>query len=406
MRKKNTLALQIFEKHYEEKTQLIHMGPVAPILENLFYALSLFRKKEQKTMLEGKDLILRMIRFQSMDGLFPDAIHLLGYPSASWKKNALIAAVLDITLHQFDKVIDRASKEQIIQSKQNVLCALDQKNLPLEIRFLTDLLLGRSSAFVPKINSFEDLDLFVVARTITQNLTLQQQIDLCFNTILFEGLRFYHGPFKGVQQLQGFATKSLLEVCITPDEDLKLEPAISDTVWMSSVIGCDLSHLEGKQPFLRHREPNEEGDILFRAFLDHEKGCSACMVAPRNTTYDSKTGVYTATLEGLYEEDAHEIALYVTLDPSIKVYLDQQTSSVFSANQVVAIQNLEKQITFAFRSLDDTARFIGHISLDSKPYELEKGGFYDRKISIRTVERPARAQLEIFIGWNGEKCPF
>ena len=140
--------------------------------------------------------------------------------------------------------------------------------------------------------------------------------------------------------------------------------------------------------------------------MDLDKGCTATLYAGQNVVFDPKRGVYTITLEGEHDEDQHEIALYLSLDPAISVDLNGAKSSIFRPLEVVSIQTPEKKIDLAFLVSEGEGKFIGHISLDSKPFEVEKGGMYDRKISIRTVERDLRCQIELFIGWNQETCPF
>lgn len=406
MRQRNEYALKAFQKHFQEETRLIHFGPVAPILENVLYALALFRKKEQKTMLEGKDLLLRMIAYQSERGFFPDAIHLLSHPHYSWKKNILIASTILLTLQEFDRVIDKVSKEKIKGAFDRLLIALGSIELEPILSFLFRQLSHHKGSFDLTVTKVEDLTLLVVAMSYIQDELTLKTIKSLIEENVGEGSSFYQGPFEGIKQIQGHPAKSILEIALTLDEDLKEEPGIEDRVWMESVLAKDWSSLRGKADLVRHKSPFEKTDLFTRAFLDLEKGCTATLYAGKNVVFDSKRGVYTITLEGQYDEDQHEIALYLSLDPAISVDLNGAKSSIFRPLEVVSIQTPEKKIDLAFLVSEGEGKFIGHISLDSKPFEVEKGGMYDRKISIRTVERDLRCQIELFIGWNQETCPF
>ena len=172
------------------------------------------------------------------------------------------------------------------------------------------------------------------------------------------------------------------------------------------MLATDLSHLEGKAAKVRHKNPSENGDFTTRAFLDFPKGATVAFFASQATTFDPEKSVYTIPLRGMYEEDAHEIGLFVNLDPSIQVFIEEAKSSIFHEKEAVTIHTSEQKIPLKFRVIEGEGKFIGHISLDSRPYELEKGGIFDRKISIRTVERAPVCTIELFIGWNHEKCPF
>lgn len=406
MRQRNEYALRVFQKHFQEETRLIHFGPVAPILENVLYALALFRKKEQKTMLEGKDLLLRMIAYQSEKGFFPDAIHLFSHNHYSWKKNILIASTILLVLQEFDRVIDKVSKEKIKYALDRLLLALNPIELDPILSFLFQQLSDQKGPYDLKVTKADDLTLLIVAMNfIRDELTLEAVKSLVEENV-GEGLSFYQGPFEGIKQIQGYPAKSILEIALTLEEDLKEEPGIEDRVWMESVLAKDWSFLRGKADLVRHKSPFEKTDLFTRAFLDLEKGCTATLYAGKNVVFDSKRGVYTITLEGQYDEDQHEIALYLSLDPAISIDLNGVKSSIFRPLEVVSIHAPKKKIDLAFLVSEGEGKFIGHISLDSKPFEVEKGGMYDRKISIRTVERDLRCQIELFIGWNHETCPF
>lgn len=86
----------------------------------------------------------------------------------------------------------------------------------------------------------------------------------------------------------------------------------------------------------------------------------------------------------------------------IEVHVDQVKSSIFRENECVMIDTEGQTIPLMFRVVEGEGKFIGHISLDSRPNEMEKGGIYDRKISIRTIERSLSCKIELFIGWNQE----
>jgi hypothetical protein len=405
MRQKNDLILRAFERHFQEATRLIHFGVVAPILENALFVLALFRKKEQKTMLEGKELLLRLIAYQSNSGLFPDAIHLLDHNQFSWKKNLYLAAVFHLLVKEFDRVIDKVSKERIHHSYSLLLNGLKKLELEGALLFLRSVLLDETPNSLPRLDSQEEVEILFVAYGLAlPQLRLQMEEMLSFYVL--KDAPFYQGPFAGIKQYKGAPLKSIIEISLTHEEELKEEEAIFDKVWMESVLAPDLSHIKGQAFWVRHKDLKEKGDLYARAFFDLKQGLSAALYVPQNTFFDPKTSIYTFSLEGFYEEDAHEISLYIPKCPSIGVYVDEAKSSIFRENEQITIKTKSHSIPLMFRVVEGEGKFIGHISLDSRPYEIEKGGIYDRKISIRTVERSMRCRLELFIGWNDKASPF
>ncbi|MFZ4772752.1 MAG: hypothetical protein ACOYK9_02025 [Chlamydiia bacterium] len=397
MRARNELALKAFESHFQDDTRMIHFKVVAPIMENFFFALALFRKKEQRTMLEGKDLVLRLICYQNENGLFADAIHLLHHMGASWKKNVWIAATFHLILAEFERVIDKTSKELMQKSLDKLLSALEMIEMPQDLTAIVDLLLKKEVKIPAELN-FETASSCVIMHRLATEETTRESLEKILATVIATKSRCYQGPFEGIKQYKGFPLKSLLEISLIGADDLKEEETITDRLWMESVLAADLAHLQGEASSIRHRHKNESTEILTRALFG-ENGLSACLICPHPTTFDKERSVYTITLGGMYEEDAHEIALYLNLDPSIHVRLKGSTSSVFRELEELEIITPDRKMTLSFATKGE-GKFIGHISLDSKPYELEKGGMYDRKISIRTVERPLHCTLELSINWE------
>lgn len=382
---------------------MIHLGAVAPILENFLYAIALFRKKEQKTMLEGKDLVLRLTAYQRKEGAFPDAIHLLYHGGFSWKKNVWIAATLHLILTEFDRVIDKGSKEVMQKSLARLLESLATVALPVDLQIILDVILGKK-VFVPEQLNLASAIHLVVAHQLADS-AIRNAIEKQLEKVIFPDLHLYQGPFEGIKQYRGVPVKTLLEISLLREEQLKeiemkgADEAILDQTWMESPLTADLSHLKGEAHWVRHRAAGEAGDLITRAFLDTRKGFSAALICSHEISFNQKTSLYLIDLEGLYEEDVYEISLFLNLDPTIQVTLDGATSTIFREGERVKVKSEEKEFELWFRVAEGEGTFIGHISLDSKPYEMEKGGLYDRKISIRTVERSLKCTLELFVGF-------
>lgn len=405
MRHKNDLILKAFERHFQEQTRLIHFGVVAPILENALFALALFRKKEQKTMLEGKELFLRLLAYQSTSGLFPDAIHLMDQDHFSWKKNLYIAAVFSHLHCAFDRVIDKVSKEKIHHARKRLLEGLKKLELEGAMGLLRSVLLEENAQNLTQIASLEEAEILIVSHALAPPpLSLVLEDNIC--SFVLRGSIFYQGPFEGIRYFKGMLKQSLVEISMTSQDKLKEDESICDKVWMESVLTNDLSYLQGKASWLRHKDLHEKGAFFTHAYLDDKRGLTAALYVPENTIFDPERSVYTIHLEGFYEEDAQEICLYLPLTSFIAVHIDEAKSSVFREKELVIIEGFTKKIPLSFRVIEGEGKFIGQISLDSRPYECEKGGIYDRKISLRTVERSLVCKLEFFIGWHVKNSPF
>src|SRR5689334_5032749 len=57
------------------RTRFIHDEELIPLYENFCFALALFRQKTAACVTEGKELIIRLLAFQAVDGNFPTYLH-------------------------------------------------------------------------------------------------------------------------------------------------------------------------------------------------------------------------------------------------------------------------------------------------------------------------------------------
>lgn len=69
------LALAAGKKRQSARTKFVHDEELIPLYENFCLALALFRQKTAESVTEGKELIHRLLSFQTLDGNFPIYLH-------------------------------------------------------------------------------------------------------------------------------------------------------------------------------------------------------------------------------------------------------------------------------------------------------------------------------------------
>ena len=104
------LAIAAASQRLSPRTRFVHLFPneetsdAIPLYENFCYALALFRQKTAESITQGKDLIARLLPFQTQEGQFPLYLH--DYPRChDFQAPLRIAPILIYLLRLFSPVL-------------------------------------------------------------------------------------------------------------------------------------------------------------------------------------------------------------------------------------------------------------------------------------------------------------
>lgn len=122
--KASDLAVAAGRKRQSPRTGFVHLfaadetaTDTVPIYENFCFALALFRQKTGESVLEGKELIERLLAFQTETGSFP--IYLHDYPRCWDPLMPLkIASLLLILVRHFSPVLGEELREKIDRAEE------------------------------------------------------------------------------------------------------------------------------------------------------------------------------------------------------------------------------------------------------------------------------------------------
>lgn len=127
------LAVQAGRKRQSPRTGFVHYYPgleglcdTIPVFENFCMAFALFRLKTTESVTEGKEIIERLLAFQTDDGNFPVYLH--DFPKC-WDFNlgAKIGPILIHILQDFGTVLNVVYKEKL----ENAIKKISQKKKAL-----------------------------------------------------------------------------------------------------------------------------------------------------------------------------------------------------------------------------------------------------------------------------------
>lgn len=129
------LAVTAGRKRQNPRTGFVHIpNELIPMYENFCFALALFRQKTTTDVLEAKDLVERLLHFQTPDGNFPIFLH--DYPRSWDLLLALkIAPVLLYLLREFSPVLGETLKGKLEQALQRALQRRKEHSPLWEMRY-------------------------------------------------------------------------------------------------------------------------------------------------------------------------------------------------------------------------------------------------------------------------------
>ena len=135
------LAVAAGRKRQSQRTKFIHEATaveVIPVYENFCFAFALFRQKTAEAILEGRELVDRLLAFQTGEGNFPIYIH--DYPKC-WNVHLglKVAPILIHLLRDFGLILGDCLKVKLEVSIKKIL-HFSETGSPLpplwEMRFL------------------------------------------------------------------------------------------------------------------------------------------------------------------------------------------------------------------------------------------------------------------------------
>lgn len=382
------LALAACRFRQSPKTKFLHYFPSSldketiPIYENLCFSLALLRQKNAEDVLEGKELLLRLLPFQTPSGNFPVFLH--DYPNAFDRLLPLKLAPLFVhIINKYGNWLGVQALKNVQKTLKSLLeCArqngLEKPYPPLwEARLLA--LEGQKVGETPPIS-------LVTADDWFEWIVTSQLID--------SSKRAFPIPYS-----------SVLEMFLGEKEEREEGMAASYAIeWI-------LSEQTG---FLRKR-PLHHPELIYTAalfpFSTSLTNEVHPLLLPRQIVWKSQEAIHSLSaskgaiqngeilfeLEGEMEEgreDLFEAAIFLTDRPDTKIYVKGKRATVFRMGEPLTIQTPTLEINLVFELASGKGDFLGHLSKANRPAEKSKTGPFDWQMGIRTLRREGPCRIK------------
>ena len=386
------LALAAARKRQSPRTGLLHYFPqdetasdVIPLYENFTFALVLMRQKTAESVLEGKEILERLLHFQTPEGNFPLFLH--DFPKA-WEFHLplKIAPILIFLLREFSPVLGTALKEKISQALQKGIQHIEKlrSEKPLspiwELRYQA-CIQGPSTPFQPS-GSSEWFEWWI-----------SQQLNGC--TSFPDSIPYF-------RKLQFFAENRASQE--------KREPRPSPIEWI-------LGERDGFTARLLRDHPNQlyaaippsNDSIQWPDFdetdckqFENDQGLQIVWGEKSLHTFVLPKG-RTAVLDEVSDPgrgDLIEVEAFCDLEADITI--GGKKGTIFHLGDWVEIEKEGWRIGLRFQLLQGDGEFCGHISKGNRPSQIACKGpllyeVYDWRISLITLRKrsPCVIQTEV-----------
>ncbi|MDE3045679.1 MAG: hypothetical protein KGJ02_03445 [Verrucomicrobiota bacterium] len=391
------LALAAARKRQSPRTGFVHffrgndeVKDTIPLYENGCFILSLFAQKKAETILEGKDLLDRLLAFQTSEGNFP--IYLHDFPRCYDPHLGLKLAPLWLRLlNDFSSVLGPELKAKLETSLQNMFAFAARRTLsPIwEFRY-------RVCARLPA----EPLDTSHFSPTDWWEYWISLQFLETPRTSFFHpDLQAYLGPTYGDAQDHFEPAATFLE-WMTPsprsvnDHPSQLQLSALQTLEFDppDVPGW---HLISEETFALTVAPSSDANSAyehaFRLLWGQELHS---LVLPTNHATISSTGWETVVELPLeVDEDPFEVALYC--DARLTYSIDGKKGTVFTFGQEISLGDF----ALTFTLLEGQGDFCGHVLRGNRPCQSTAAQYEscDWKIGLRTLRRSTACRISVRI---------
>ncbi len=394
------LAIAAGRQRQSPRTGFVHLfhgDPAAkdtiPLYENACFALALFAERKAESVLEGRDLMLRLLEFQTPEGNFPTYLH--DFPRAYDGFLGLkIGPLLLRMLSDYSSLLSAPVKQTLHAALQKILAFTEtrraQKPLPPLWEHRYQVLCSRTPAPL-------DTTHFSPADYWDYWISLQfLEIPQCAQ--VHSELGVYRGASHGEEQ-EGIESMPQCIEYVAAEAAGRFSPRLlKDHVRQLQLsVLKQVAVLPNNADFMRATDASEEHvlRLLWSGTNVHS------LVLPKGSfSWVWENNALLIDLPPLAEvsrNDLFEIALYTDASPETTLFVEQNRATVFSVGDQISIVTPNKTVTVQFELVDGNATFCGHIFRGNRPCQTALSGAFDFQIALRTLRREGPCRLRIFV---------
>ncbi len=378
------LAVNAGKKRQSPRTGFIHYFPkeesvsdTIPVFENFCFALALFRLKTTESVLEGKEIIERLLGFQAPDGNFPVYLH--DFPKCwDFHLGLKIAPILIHVLRDFGSVLNGAYKEKLEFALKKMI--QPPKHPSWESRYKACL---GERPLKPSQDWFESI----------------------VSDQLFEKGCAYPIPYHRDLKVFLGAPSPQLKREIEP---LPIEYVLAEKEGFDARLLSDHPH-QIYSGILYPFSSSAETSGLFYSQDEFSrllwKGESVHSLIFPGSIKKGDCFIF-ALPEGVEmgREDLFEVLSYCDISSETELFINGEKGMVFYLGDTVSIQTPLLKIDLRFELLDGEGEFCGQISRANRPNQIACRGAnlyeaYDWQIGLRTLRRRGACTIGCYLSF-------
>jgi hypothetical protein len=382
------LAVNAGKKRQSPRTGFVHYFPkddsamdVIPVFENFCFALALFRQKSGDAIREGKDLIERLLGFQTESGNFPVYLH--DYPKTwDFHLGLKVAPVLVHILRDFASVLNGEYKLMLETALKKMI--QPPKSATWEHRYKA--LCGEKIPSLEPISPQNWFDWIVSDQLVNKANTIYP-IPYNRELAVFLG--------ENLSQQQGEVVPLPIEYVLAEKDGFPSKRHLRDHINQiySALLYSFSSSTETSEPFCWQYDLSRllwKGSSVHSLILPHAVKTGECFV------FELPDGVEVT------RDDLFEVQLFTDISPETSLYINDEKSMVFYLGDKVSIRTPQFTVDVRFEILKGEGEFCGGISRGNRPGQVSCVGLnqfeaYDWVIALRTLRRTGPCTIGCFI---------
>lgn len=396
------LALAAAKKRQSPRTGFVHYFPAdesavdtIPLYENFCFALALFRHKTSESVLEGKEMIERLLHFQTASGSFP--IYLHDYPRCWDPLMPLkVASVLFLLLRHFGPVLGETLKEKIENAQQKLKDAAEKRRLEKPLPPLWE---NRFCALFGQVLTPLATERFSASEWSEWLLTAQIAKEAGPFAIPYDsGLEAFVGipPEQEKGEPRPCLIEWVLADSITSPRLLRDHP---DQILAAPLFPAQSAALDSANLSIYS---GEEG--AFRLLWKGKSLHSLAAKASRIERTENRIDLFFQMDEEMktQREDLFEAALFIDVSAETELFIEGRKGTLFRLGDRLTVRTPAFAFDMQFDLLEGSGDFCGHLFRGNRPSQTACKGpllyeAYDWQVGIRTLRRSSTGLIRASI---------
>lgn len=406
------LALEAGKKRLSAQTSFVHQGDFIPVVDNFLYALALMRTRVADRVLEARDLLERLLPFQTESGLFPINLH--EWPNCN---DPTIGVQLLVPIHwmlkEFGAVLGSDLQERLTRTQKLLQQQLKQFQTEKKASDFTSFKIDACLSGAQPLP--ENGWLIHVPKNLGEILAISQISDTSLGTFLpylsqitHPATHLYSGPPVNEFQDGTEPETTLFDLYIAAltgkipervkkDHPIHLWAAVIEpftTEWKPA--GVDFSHYQGTVNESRYKGLHHFRYQWGELTQPHSMVCQGGNFNVWKLDTHGNRFDFEFNLESYDFENERDLIIYFNYQPAIFT-INGVPANTFNLGDAVQVKTNDK--TFDFKFIGEKG-LVGHIMRGNRLSQIAAKGdqryaAYDWVLFLRSVRRPVPYKLNL-----------